>query len=405
MNKNFKIYITIYIAILFILGSFALGLAFGHYYIPSKKSATAEISEVKENLDLFWETWNLLEKKYIGRKDLDKEKMIYGAIKGMVKSLGDSYTVFMPPAESKEFKEAVDGNFEGIGIEIDVKNDNLTVIAPLEGYPAEKAGIRTGDIIIKIGDKFTSDLDIEEAVSLIRGPRGTKVILTVLHESSKKPEEITVERTVIHVKSVKWEFAPREKTNGEKIAYIKISRFGNDTMDEFKKAYKEILSQDIKKVILDLRNNPGGFLDTAVELSSEFIDGTKVVVTEAYLKKELNINHFTRGKANFKDIKVVVLINNGSASASEIVAGALHDIKGIQLIGEKSFGKGSVQSLEPLQGGSSIRITVAEWLTPNGKNINKEGIEPDIKVEINEEDIKNNRDPQLDKAIEVIKGI
>ncbi len=403
MNKQLKFYLALYLIVLFVLGSFASGLALGRHYIPTKESKSAESIEAKADLDIFWKVWHLLEKKYIG--ELNEEEMVRGAIRGMVKSLGDPYTVFMDAEETREFEESMEGTFEGVGMEVGIRNNNLLVIAPLEGFPAEKAGIRAGDIIIKIDNQFTTDLSLEEAVSLIRGPQGTEVTLTVLHEDSEAPEEITIKRTVIHVKSVKWEFISPEKAGGQKIAYIRISRFGNGTKDEFQKAYQEALQQGAEKIILDLRNNPGGFLDIAVEVASEFIEGRRVVVTEAYPESYLNINHFTRGKAHLENIKTVVLINEGSASASEIVAGALHDIKRTKLIGEKTFGKGSVQSLERLEGGASVRITVAEWLTPNGKNINKEGIVPDIEIELTSEDINEDRDPQLDKAIEIIKEL
>lgn len=401
MNKIFKIYLSIYLVVLLVFGSFVGGLALGRYYIPSKE--TKQEKDSKADLSLFWKVWNLVEKKYIG--GTNGKEMVYGAIKGMVRSLDDPYTVFMEPVETKKFEEIIEGNFEGIGIEIDLKDNNLIVVAPLEGYPAEKAGIRRGDIIIKINDKFTADLSIEEAVALIRGSQGTEISLTVLHEESKTPEEIKIMRTVIHVKSVKLEPLDREKTGGQKIAYLKFSRFGNDTEEEFLQAYTEALRNGAEKMILDFRNNPGGFLDTAVKIASEFIDGRYIVVTEAYPEKTQNISHFTRGRPHLANMKVVVLINGGSASASEIVAGALHDIKGTKLIGEKTFGKGSVQSLDSFSDGSSIRITVAEWLTPNGRNINKEGITPDIEVKLTPEDIEAKKDLQLDKAIEVVKEL
>ncbi|MDD3486816.1 MAG: S41 family peptidase [Candidatus Moranbacteria bacterium] len=388
--------------------SFFAGTLYNKHVSADSASGTASIEDIlakthdksqPENVDftLFWEAWNLLNEKYVDTSKLDQQKMIYGAISGMVKSLGDPFSSFMDPEESQQFSQDLEGTFDGIGVEIGMKNDVLTVISPLEGSPAEKAGLQAGDKILKIGDKLTTDLSIDDAVSLIRGPKGTEIALMVLHEKSNDPVEVKIVRDQINVKSVTLEW------KDGKIAVVKISKFGDDTISGMNQAASQAVSQGAKGVILDLRNNPGGYLEAAVEVSSKFIPEGEVVVSEEERGGEKQ-EYKARGGDILGNIPVVVLVNGGSASASEITAGALRDDLGAQLIGTKTFGKGSVQELEKMTGGSNLRVTIARWMTPNGDYIMEKGIDPTIEVDLTADDYNNNKDPQMDKALQEIKA-
>lgn len=394
--KKFTIVISLILALLVCLG---VGFFIGQESIPSVNKIEGlinkELGKPQElNFGLFWDTWDLIEEKYAGRLKLNQQEMIYGAISGMVKSLRDPYTIFMDPEDSHRFLEDIKGSFEGIGAEIGIKRGILTIIAPLENTPAKMAGLKAGDKIIKIDDTLTAELTLDEAVNLIRGPKDTKVTLTIIRAEDSK--EVEIIRSVIDIPEVKWELKE------EDIAYIDIYHFSDEVSLEFTKVAIEILASNAKGVILDLRNNPGGYLERAVDIAGWFLEKRALVAIEDFgnnQKKEYRAS----GNARLKDFPLVVLINQGSASGSEILAGALRDNKGIKLIGEKSFGKGSVQQLEKLKDGSSIKITVAKWLTPKGVSITDEGLEPDIKVELTEEDYNNDRDPQLDEAMKILR--
>lgn len=346
---------------------------------------------------LFWKVWGLLKDKYVDGGTLDTNQLFYGAIDGMLAATGDPYTTFFDPKENKEFQEDISGTFEGIGAEMGIKNEILTIIAPLEGMPAEKAGLMAGDKIIKINDQTTTNMSLEEAVSKIRGTKGTEVKLTIFRNGDEESRDITVKRDVILVKSVRFEM----KENN--IAYIRVSRFGDDTEEAFKSAVRQALDKKAAGLIIDMRNNPGGFLETSIEMASLMLPSGKTVVMEengAGERKEMK----ARGGDMLSGIPTAVLINEGSASASEILAGALRDNRdNVTLIGKKSFGKGSVQELISVSKDTSVKITVARWLTPAGHQINTVGISPDIEVDITRDDLDNKRDPQLDKALEVIK--
>lgn len=353
--------------------------------------------DTQKNVDFsaFWRTWELLEKKYDGK--IDYEKMVFGAIKGLTDSMGDPYTAFMTPKEAQLLSDDLSGVVSGIGAEIGIKNNRITVIAPIDESPAKKAGILSGDTIIQINNESTEGMDINTAVSKIRGEAGTKVTLKIIRGSEEKTFEIT--RAKVVVKSVNSEI---KKGN---IGYVSISRFDENTTDELRKVLDGFVSKNITKLVLDLRNNPGGYLDQSVTVASEFIERGVVVAEKREIDGSGKMEYKATGKGKMtnQNIKIIVLVNEGSASASEIVAGALKDHKRATLVGETTFGKGSVQEIEELAKGAKLRITVAHWYTPNGENISKEGIKPDIEVKLSEEDYNNNRDPQLNKALELLK--
>lgn len=388
--------------IILVLVVVAILASFGAGFFIGKKQVVCKICPSEEvDFSLFWEAYDKLQKKYVDPQKFDIKKMIYGAISGMVSSLEDPYTIFLNPEESKKFLEDVSGRFEGVGMEIGIRKEQLQVIAPLEGTPAQKAGLRAGDKILKINDTLTSDLTIDEAINLIRGPKGTEVTLTIFREEWDASKEIKIIREVIEVPSLNWKL--KDISDEEQIAYIEIHQFSENATFDFSKAAREILNSPAKKIILDLRNNPGGYLEIAQDIAGWFLEQGQIVVIEDFGgKKEQNI-YKAEGNARFLQYPMVILINQGTASAAEILAGALRDNRQIKLIGEKSFGKGSVQELEELRGGAVLKITIARWLTPKGELITDKGLEPDIKAEITEEDYEKGRDPQLDRAIEEIK--
>lgn len=347
---------------------------------------------------LFWRVWDLLKEKYLGRDDLNAKTLFYGAIDGMLAATGDPYTTFFSPDENREFKEDLAGSFEGIGAEMGMKNEILTVIAPLDDSPAKRAGILAGDRVLKINGEPTSNISLEAAVDRIRGPKGSEVTLSIFRNSDEEIRDITVRRDTIVVKSVKFEMR-------DTIAIIRLGRFGDDTSQEFDSAVRQAESAGATGLILDLRNNPGGFLGTAVDLAGHFLPVGSVAVIEEHADKsrqELK----TTGAARFRSLPVVVLINEGSASASEILAGALREGRDqVLLVGQQSFGKGSVQELIPVSSETSVKITVAHWLTPQGHAINNEGIKPDVEAEYVRDENDPEKDTQMDRALEEMKKL
>lgn len=395
------------IVIIFIAASFWIGFIAGkknteiisYKEIPLNEAAILNKESEGNILDfsLFWKAWDQLKEKYIDADKLDSKKLLYGAIKGLLQATGDPYTVYLDPNENKQFNEEIAGSFEGIGAEMGIKQGILTIIAPLEGSPAEKAGLRAGDKVTKINGENTADMSIDGAVDKIRGPKGTEVKLAIFRNGDEQTREITVGRDIINVKSVKFEFMEND------VAYIRISRFSEDTDHEFNVAANQIISKKAKALILDLRNNPGGYLDAAISVASKMIPkGTVVVIEESGDKKREEIS--AKGGNILDQLPTIVLINEGSASASEILAGALRENRNnVTLVGNNSFGKGSVQELIRLPEGTAAKITVARWLTPKGEQINEVGISPDIDIDLTDDDYNNNRDPQLDKSLEIIK--
>jgi len=397
MRKGFLVVFFV----LIVSAAFGSGFYFGQSRLPAVPPEGIINSGLGKpdgtDFSLFWEAWNTLEKQFVDSAKIDYKKMLFGATSGMVSSLKDPYTIFMPPEETKIFKEDVSGEFQGVGIEIGIKNNVLTVIAPLEGTPAERAGLRPGDKIVEINGTSTDGMATEEAVKIIRGPRGTEVTLTILRDGWEEVKEFKIIRDVIEVPSLKWEM----KNGG--IAYIKIYSFSEAARWAFKKAALEVINSSAQKIVLDLRNNPGGYLEVAQDIAGWFLEDGQIVTVEDFGGKAENIEYKSNGPSSLVSYPIVILINQGSASASEILAGALRDNRGIKLIGEKSFGKGSVQELKELSEGS-LKITIARWLTPNGDLIAEKGLAPDIEIKITEEDRDKEKDPQLEKAIEILLG-
>ncbi|OGG27012.1 hypothetical protein A2960_02605 [Candidatus Gottesmanbacteria bacterium RIFCSPLOWO2_01_FULL_39_12b] len=344
--------------------------------------------------------------------------MVFGAISGMVASLGDPYTVFLPPDQNKEAKDDLGGKFEGIGAQLGIKDKKIVVVAPLKGTPADKAGLKPGDWIIKVDGKETFNWTLPETVSKIRGPKNSKVLLNIMHKDSSKSADLEVVRDDIKVASVDWymnnvkcqnlnencQIIKESCASCRKIVYLQLGKFGDQTTDEWKKAIAEIGKElqkspsEIKGMILDLRNNPGGYLSASVYIASEFLSDGIVVIQESVnqSQQQYKVNR----KGDLLKIPLVVLINKGSASASEIVAGSLQDRGRAKLVGETSFGKGTIQEPQELPGGAGIHITTAKWLLPSGIWINGTGVIPDVKIENDE--AKPEEDLQLEKGIETL---
>ena len=366
------------------------------------------------NFGIFWEAWDMLKKEHLkGAQAVDKD-LVYGAIDGLVNSLGDPNTVFFPPEDSKKFEEDVNGSFGGIGAEIGTKNNQLVVIAPLEGTPAEKAGLKAGDKILAIDGKSAEKLDVNEAVKKIRGEVGKEVILLILRETWTAPKEIKITRAVIEIPTLKWNYIAKDskgiageeskaiiEKSGKKIAHLQLYSFNQNAPVVFYKAALMILFGNIDGIILDLRNNPGGYLEIANNLAGWFLDKGDIIVKEKFRNGTEDVFR-ANGNSALKKIPTVILVNKGSASASEILAGALRAHLKTKLIGTNTFGKGTVQELKSLSDNSKIKLTIANWELPDGSIISEEGIKPDIEINISEEDVKNNHDTQLEKGIEVL---
>jgi len=378
-------------AVVFALLLFSSGWAFGrgNVGLTSLKRGTVS-NKVGDYTDVN-EVVQALKDNYDGT--IDDNKLIDSIKAGVAKSSGDPYTEFFNNEDSKAFNDELSGSFEGIGAELGKDGSNVVIIAPLAGSPAEKAGIKPKDIIVQIDDTSASDITVSEAVKRIRGKGGTNVKLTLARDGKKV--EVTITRAQITVPSVKWEIK-------DGICLITLSRFGDDTSKLTLQAATECKAANVSGVVLDMRGNPGGLLDSAVKVSSLWLDNGKTILLEKRGGK-VEKTFTASGTPVLKGVKTVVLINGGSASASEITAGALHDNGVATLMGEKSYGKGSVQQILQLNGGGTLKVTVARWFTPNDKNIDKEGITPEKEVKISDEDVKAGRDPQLDAAKAFLK--
>jgi len=345
----------------------------------------------------FWKAWNILNDKSIYRNDINNQDKLWGAIQGLASSYGDPYTVFFDPKENKSFNEEIKGSFTGIGAEVDIKDEILTIVSPLRNTPAWNAGIKAGDKIVKIDDKTTEGMSVDEAVSLIRGDKGTYVTLTIFREGENKTREIKIIRDIINYPIIETE------NRDDEIFVIKFYSFSENSFSLFKNAINEFINSGKSKLILDLRGNPGGYLESAVDIASLFIDRGSIVVKEDFGDGEKVEEYRSKGNRIFNEnLKMIILVDGGSASASEILSGALSEYNIATLVGEQTFGKGSVQELIPVTDDTSLKVTVAKWLTPNGVSISDKGLTPNIIVPITEEDIKNGNDSQMDKAVEIL---
>jgi len=410
LMKNFKkIYPVILIIACFIVTwffGFSQGVNWGwKANLPSpfekiiNKEKPLEIPET--DMGIFWDTWKVVLEKYVGRENLDPQKIILGATKGLIESLGDPYSEFLDSEQTQGLSQELSGEFYGVGMEIGKRDGFLVVIAPLPGTPAEKAGLKPNDKIIKINDTDTTDLLPFEAAKLIRGPAETKIILTIYRSSWDGIKKIELIREKISIPSVKW-----EKLN-DNIAYLKIYNFNQPLLLNFYKTALEIAFAKPQGLIIDLRNNPGGYLESVVNISGWFLEKGDVILKEDLGNDEIKLFRVRTGEGLLKNIPTVILINEGTASASEILAGALRDNRGVKLIGEKTFGKGSVQELISLKDNNSVKITISRWLTPKGTIIQDNGLSPDIEVKNEEEfgsfsTIDLEKDKQLQTAINTI---
>lgn len=388
--------------IIILLLIFILGYQVGQRQPSANPLTRVSQPQTKENMDfsLFWKTYDLISQKYIDKKSIDSQKLYYGAIQGMVAAVGDPYTVFLPPESQKNTKEQLGGSFEGVGMQLGYNKDKrLVVIAPLKDTPADKAGIKAGDMILTINKKDVTNLSLPDAVSLIRGPKGTQVALSIYSENTDKPRDVTLSRDTIIVKTV--DLTMKNTPTGKQIAYIRLSGFGEKTDNEWDTVITEALDKSPQGVIVDVRNNPGGYLESAVYIGSEFVSNGPVVLQEDAQGHRQELNVMRNGR--MLKIPLVVMINKGSASASEILAGAMQDKKRGTLVGEQSFGKGTIQSTEDLPQETGIHITTAKWLTPSGRWIHGTGLTPDVAIEYKPDDKNPLKDNQLDKAIEVIE--
>ncbi len=361
--------------------------------ISGIRNATSTVAD----MDAFWQTWQAIDENHLKAPGISAQDRVTGAIKGLVGSLKDPYSEYFTAPEARKFREDVRGNFGGIGAELGIRKDILTVIAPMKDTPAERAGLKAGDMILKIQATSTQDLSVDEAVSYIRGPVDSTVTLNVFRQGWEKPKDFTLTRAVIQIPTLDFSM------KGD-IAYVQLYSFNANAGPLFAAAVRKAQAQGAQGMVLDLRNNPGGYLDVAVDLAGWFLPENSLVVSEESRiapKEEFRAD----GNAALADLPVAVLVNGGSASASEILAGALRDNRGIKLVGETSFGKGTVQDTFPMAGNASLKLTIAHWVLPSGKVLENGGLKPDVEVGLSDQDLENKKDPQLDKALEVVKGL
>ena len=394
--------VLFFLSIFIVLG----GVGFGGYYLGVNRNGAMLATGEKADLKYFWKAWDIVNKNFIG--DLNDQKRIDGAISGMVAGLGDPYTVYLPPTENKIFQSDLEGEFSGIGAELTVKNGYLTVVAPLEGTPAAQAGIQSNDVITQIDGKKTAEISFNEAIEMIRGKIGTEVKLTILRAGEDEELEITVKRDTIVVKSVKYE----NIGENSEIGYLKINQFGKDTVDLVSGYLNEVKTSGKQGLVIDLRNDPGGYLDSAVKIAGLLIPDKISSDQENLRNRVVVVEKDKDGKETKErstetsvvgDLPLTVLVNGGSASASEILAGALKDYGRAKIVGEKSFGKGSVQNLIDLGNGGGVKVTIAKWYTPLGSGIDGKGIEPDEKIELAKDELISAKDTQVKKCLELLK--
>ncbi len=410
MSRFLRIFTVVSLPIITLVLGWQLGVRYDQQRIASERdNASASLAsmsgsvvlddpEGKVDISMLWDVWQLLGQYYVQPDSLQSQKMVYGAVSGMVDSLEDPYTLFMTPQDTKSFVDSLHGTLEGIGAQLELKDDDVVVVAPLKGSPAEKAGMRPKDIIVKVNDADITGKALDSVVSLIRGPKGTTVKLTLERAGQTAPIEVTVTRDSIFIPSVE---SSMIDVPGGVIANIALNQFGDESMGEIRKALMAIPKEKtLKGVVLDLRFNGGGYLEGAIELVSMFQKEGLVVSVQH--RDGAPQEHHVSGNTILPDVPLVVLINGGSASASEIAAGALQASDRATVIGTQSFGKGTVQEVIELAGGASLRVTIAKWLTPAGEDISKKGITPDIVVDRTVEEYQAGKDPQLETAVTLL---
>lgn len=407
MNKSRNVLITIVVSVLAAAIIFGSGLWWGikfgsattkNIQISDVSGMSSEGSAKDADFSTFWQAWQTIHDNYLKDSQVNSQARVYGAIRGLTSSMGDPYTVFFDPKESKDFQDSVSGKgFGGVGIELGMRKDQLMVIAPLKKTPADKAGIKSGDWILKINATSTQGLSIDEAVNMIRGPEGTEVKLMTYREGWDSPKEVKLTRATIDVPTIDLTM------NNDGIAHVQLYSFNGNAANLFYNTAMSLIRQGAKGIVLDLRNNPGGYVDAATDIAGWFVPRGTLVVSEAG-RSDSRGELRASGNDALGKLPIVVLMNGGSASASEILAGALRDQRQAKLIGEQSFGKGTVQEVYNLKDGSSIKITIAHWVMPSGRILDSEGLKPDYEIKLTEDDFKNGRDPQLDKALDILKG-
>ncbi len=378
---------------------FATGFIFGKKLESEKISTEINTSAEYSDVDLtpLWKAWKLLDEKFVPAtttKIFTKEDHIWGIVNGLTESYGDPHTVFFPPQKAQSFEEEISGSFGGIGVEIGIRDGILTVISPLKDTPGDKAGLLPGDLIVEVNGESTRNMTIDDAVNKIRGEIGTEVVLTIARKGENEFLSVPIVRGKIEIPTIDSEM------RDDGVFVISLYNFGGTATQEMRNTLREFIKSGSKKLVLDLRGNPGGYLEAAVDMASWFLPLGKTIVIEDYGKEKEKIVHRSKGYNIIgDDYEVAILINGGSASASEILAGALKEHGRAVLVGEKSYGKGSVQELMNVTDNTTIKITIARWLTPNGNSISHNGLTPDIEVKMTMEDIKEEKDPQLDAAV------
>jgi carboxyl-terminal processing protease len=385
--------------------AFFIGIYVGEKRAPlspvSAGEGGAESTITEADMAPFWKAWRILDEKFVESASTTEQDKIYGAISGLTDSYKDPYTVFFPPVESKMFQEDISGNFEGVGMEIGIKDKQLVVVSPIKNSPAERAGVKAGDRILSIDGKPSIDMAVDAAVKLIRGKKGTAVKISFLPKDSTIPQEKTLIRDIINIPTL-----DSKTENG--ITTIRLYGFTAQSPGLFQNALRNFYGSDSRKLILDLRGNPGGYLDAAWDMASYFLPAGKAVVIEDFGDDEAQKIYRSKGYDVFRgeNLQMVILVDAGSASASEILAGALQEHGVAKLVGVKTFGKGSIQELVPITSDTSLKVTIARWLTPNGHNLSAGGLEPDFVVEKTDKDTAAGKDPQMEKAVDILnKGL
>lgn len=400
MNTQDKKLAYLVIGLPAVVLAFFIGLYVGgRTSAPANTGLTDAGSVSPDQFAPFWKAWQILDQKYVTAASTTAQDRVWGSIEGLAASYGDPYTVFFPPAQSKEFQDDISGNFEGVGMEIGVKSSQLVVVAPLKGSPAEAAGIKPGDAILQIDGTSTASMTTDQAVQLIRGPGGTTVKLQLLSASSTKPVTKVLTRQTINIPTIDTETKPGG------IFVIHLYSFTAESPNLFRDALRQFILSGDHKLVLDLRGNPGGYLDAAWDMASWFLPEGKTVVTEDFGKNGAPQVYRSKGYNVFNgSLQMLILVDNGSASAAEILAGALSEQGVAKLVGVKTFGKGSVQELVPITPETSLKVTIARWLTPNGHNLSHDGLDPDYVVVTTDKDVAAGNDPVMNKAVQLLNA-